>query len=128
MMLAVEQRLKDMAIPGLTVMQQTSYEVSDCIGEDLPLALLVVGRHKYQPPETTGDAQERIKTIGISLIARADEVDSLEDEIVRALIGWQVDSYHLPVQVLESDTKGIRGDLYERALVFGIRSVIRPRA
>ncbi|MCV6589445.1 MAG: hypothetical protein OIF57_10500 [Marinobacterium sp.] len=127
MMQRVEQRLIDAAIPGLTVRQQTDHQASECISDELPLVLLVIGKHKYQPPETTGNDQQRLKTFGLTLVARAAEVDAVEDEIISCLIGWQIDSWHLPVQMVESDTVGIKGDLYERQLIFGIGSVLSPR-
>lgn len=128
MILAVENRLKSVALAGLTVERVSQWQQVECASDAVPLALIGPGKHKYQPSESTDNCQERLKTFQIRLTANAEEIDGLEDEVVAALIGWQIDSYHLPVQMLESDLDHVDGDLYSRVLVFGIRSVIRPRA
>lgn len=85
-----------------------------------PAAYLYFGEVKYLPSDATdgGVHQEVIREFMVQLLVDAADLVDVETQLVKAVMGYTHDNYHLPMEARETKTHTIKGSHYSRLLTF----------
>ncbi|MFP8968571.1 hypothetical protein ACKC9G_18460 [Pokkaliibacter sp. CJK22405] len=103
----------------------TTAEYSDSV-DDLPTALLYFGQKKFDA--ATGDVgktQQGITGVEIQLTVVADQLESVEEAVIRAMVGYVHNEQYMPLEFFDANTLWINGIVYSRLLRFGAARFIR---